>query len=112
VNVGEMQKKLSQWAEQDKNRTFADLHNLLYDMKWLHTAYQHVRRNAGRNTAGTDGMTIKRFEEHLEDNLLKLSQTLKARAFKPTPVRRVYIPKSDGKKRPLGIPMCVAYCIS
>ena len=104
MNVGEMQKKLSQWAEQDQERKFSDLHNLLYDRQWLQTAYQHVRRNAGSKTAGIDGVTMARFEENLEENLQHLSQTLKARTFKPTPVRRVYIPKSNGKKRPLGIP--------
>jgi hypothetical protein len=44
VDVGEMQTKLSRWAEQDKARCFEDLFNLLYDGNWLRTAQVHVRQ--------------------------------------------------------------------
>ena len=42
MNVGEMQRKLSQWAEQDKGRKFFDLYDLLYDKDWLRLAHDHV----------------------------------------------------------------------
>ena len=52
------------------------------------------------------------FNRDLAGNVETLRQLLKAKTFEPLPVRRVYIPKANGKKRPLGMPMCSAYCIS
>jgi RNA-directed DNA polymerase len=99
-----MQRELSLWAEQDKNHKFFDLYHLLYDMNWLRLAHDYVKQNAGSVTAGCDGITMTDFDENLEDNLEELARALKAGAFEPHPVRRVYIPKSNGKVRPLGIP--------
>src|SRR5215470_7541158 len=112
MNVGEMQRKLSLWAEQHKEHHFFDLYHLLYDKEWLRLAHDHVKQNAGSKTAGCDGITMKDFDEHLEDHLQQLAQALKAQAFEPYPVRRVYIPKANGKVRPLGIPMVPSYCTS
>jgi len=55
---------------------------------------------------------MSNFHGDLEGNLTRLREALKAQTFEPVPVRRVYIPKANGKKRPLGIPMGHAYCIS
>jgi len=104
MNVGEMQRKLSLWAEKDKNHKFFDLYHLLYDKDWLRLAHDHVARNAGSVTAGCDGINMEDFNENLEGNLKELAKELKAETFEPYPVRRVYIPKSNGKVRPLGIP--------
>src|ERR1044071_7403049 len=104
MNVGEMQRKLSLWAERNKEHKFFDLYHLLYDKEWLRLAHDHVSQNAGSITAGCDGLNMKDFDEDLENNLQQLAQDLKAQAFEPYPVRRVYIKKSSGKWRPLGIP--------
>jgi len=112
MNVGEMQRKLSLWAEQDKERKVLDLYHLLYDKDWLRLAHDHVAQNAGSVTAGCDGINRAAFDEHLTDNLEKLAQELKAETFEPYPVRRVHIPKANGKVRPLGIPMVPSYCTS
>jgi RNA-directed DNA polymerase len=104
VNIGEMQRKLSQWATQDKELRFFDLYHLLYDVDWLRLAHDHVARNAGSATAGCDGITMAAWDENLESNQAQLAQELKAETFEPYPVRRVYIPKAHGKTRPLGIP--------
>ena len=116
MNVSEMQRKLSRWAaerlEDTKAGLFAsrkdlrlhDLYHLLHDADWLRRAYEHVARNKGSRTAGCDGLTMAAFEQDLEGNLRRLSEDLKARTFRPHPVRRVYIPKANGKLRPLGIP--------
>ena len=65
-------------------------------------AYKTVRANHG--AAGVDGQTISDFEADLENNLYKLWNCLSSGSYFPPPVRRVDIPKSDGKMRPLGIP--------
>jgi RNA-directed DNA polymerase len=108
MKVSEMQRKLSFWAEQDKERKFYDLHSLLVNKDWLQTAHEHVRKNRGSVTAGTDGITMKDFEQDLENNLKILHEDLKAGTFEPFPVRRVILrqQKPDGriKERPLGIP--------
>jgi RNA-directed DNA polymerase len=108
VDVGEMQTKLSRWAEQDKARCFEDLFNLLYDGNWLRTAQGHVRQNAGSRTAGCDGVVMRYFEEKLAENLKRINEALKSGGFEPQPVRRTYIReiKTGGrvKRRPLGIP--------
>ena len=108
MDVGEMQTKLSRWAEEDKTRQFDDLFNLLYDEEWLRTAQAHVKRNAGSRTAGCDGVIMRHFEENLEGNLKRLGEDLKTGRFEPQPVRRTYIQeiKTGGriKMRPLGIP--------
>jgi len=62
-------------------------------------AYKKVRANQG--AAGVDGQTISDFEADLENNLYKLWNGLSSGSYFPPPVRRVDIPKSDGKTRPL-----------
>ena len=104
MNVGEMQRKLSQWAERDKNHQFFDLYHLLYDKDWLRLAHDHVKGNAGSKTAGCDGVKMSIFDEQLDENLAKLAEDIKTGSFTPQPVRRVYLRKPNGKLRLLGIP--------
>jgi group II intron reverse transcriptase/maturase len=104
MNVGEMQRKLSQWATQDKERQFYGLYDLLSDSDWLRRAHDYVTQNAGSVTAGCDGINIATFDANLEENLRKITGELESETFTPDPVRRVYIPKPNGKTRPLGIP--------
>ena len=65
-------------------------------------AYKKVRANQG--AAGVDGQSIADFEADLVNNLYKLWNRLSSGSYFPPPVRRVDIPKGDGKTRPLGIP--------
>ena len=65
-------------------------------------AYKQVRANQG--AAGVDGQSIADFEADLSNNLYKLWNRLSSGSYFPPPVRRVDIPKGDGKTRPLGIP--------
>lgn len=104
MNIGEMQRKLSLWAEKDKQHRFFDLYHLLYDKDWLRLAHDYVKQNAGSITAGCDGINMSIFDENLQENLLILAQELKSQTFQPHPVRRVYISKANGKTRSLGIP--------
>ncbi len=104
MDVGEMQMKLSQWATEDLAKRFTDLYSLLCNEVWLRVAHHSVNTNQGRETAGIDGETMSQFNGNLVGNLEELRAQLKAKTFEPQPVRRVYIPKANGKKRPLGIP--------
>ena len=65
-------------------------------------AYKRVKANRG--AAGVDGQSIDEFEENLSANLYKLWNRLASGSYFPPPVRRVEIPKGDGRTRPLGIP--------
>jgi RNA-directed DNA polymerase len=103
MNVGEMQRKLSQRAVREPDHRFGDLYSLLYNRQWLLAAWHHVRQNAGSRTAGSDGVDRKRFEEEFETHFETLRAALKAGTFEPVPVRRVTIPKPHGVRR-LGIP--------
>ncbi len=98
-----MQTKLHQWATNDSGRRFDDLYNLVYDPAFLVVAWNRVRGNKGARSAGVDGVTPRsiilagRFLAGLRDDL-------KARRFRPVPVREKAIPKVLGKVRRLGIP--------
>jgi RNA-directed DNA polymerase len=65
-------------------------------------AFKAVKKNRG--AAGIDKVTIQSFELNLNQNLLSLMKELKQGTYQPAPLKRVYIPKGDGKVRPLGIP--------
>jgi len=108
VDVGELQRKLSQRATIEPEHRFGDLYALLTHADWLEAAYHRVKHNTGAETPGVDGVTRTPFEGNLEGNLEALRQALKARAYRPLPVRRVTIEeqKADGrtKERRLGIP--------
>ncbi|MDO5120663.1 MAG: group II intron reverse transcriptase/maturase [Erysipelotrichaceae bacterium] len=62
------------------------------------------RKQPGKKAAGTDGETKAGYEENLEENIQKLVRRMKTFSYRPQAVRRVYIPKANGKMRPLGIP--------
>lgn len=68
----------------------------------LAVAWRKVASNGG--AAGVDRQSIERFAANSDEYLNELAQTVKERSYRPQPVRRVEIPKSDGKRRPLGIP--------
>lgn len=65
-------------------------------------AWRHVEENGG--AGGIDGETILNYKLHEEQNIMDLLQRMRNKTYKPSPVRRVYIPKKNGKLRPLGIP--------
>ena len=68
----------------------------------LMSAWQQVKDNKG--SGGIDGVTIDSFKANEEENISNLLAKLKDKMYKPTSVKRVYIPKKNGKMRPLGIP--------
>ncbi|UKD51064.1 group II intron reverse transcriptase/maturase [Amycolatopsis sp. FU40] len=104
--VLEIQAKLHRWAVDDPHRRFDDLYNLIAHPAFLLVAWFRVRSNKGARTAGADGMTAHAVRWWRQDHLLleQLRAELKAREFRPMPVRPVNIPKAKGKVRRLGIP--------
>ena len=64
-------------------------------------AFQRQRRAA---SAGVDGVTVDAYEQNLESNLQDLCDRLHSGRYRPQPVRRTFIPKADGSRRPLGVP--------
>ena len=84
-----------------KLKLFSVYGQILHE-KVLIEAWKHVKANKG--CAGIDKVTIRKFEEQLDENINELLQELRTKTYKPSPVRRVYIPKKNGKMRPLGIP--------
>lgn len=104
--VLEIQAKLHRWANDDQNRRFDDLFNLVADPAFLLVAWYRVRGNKGARTAGVDGKTVRSIEagQGVEGFLDKLRSQLRELTFRPVPVRERMIPKAGGKLRRLGIP--------
>ena len=89
-----------------RGRTFSQLYNLLRTKRLAEIALTNVLRNAGARTAGVDGITRKDLESEVSRAQLveEINRGLCSKTYRPRPVRRVYIPKDNGDKRPLGIP--------
>jgi RNA-directed DNA polymerase len=104
--VREIQAKLHRWAVDEPHRRFDDLYNLVHDPAFLLVAWDRVRGNKGARTAGVDGQTAYYVEavRGVEGFLEELRADVRARRFRPLPVRERMIPKANGKLRRLGIP--------
>jgi RNA-directed DNA polymerase len=103
VKVRRLQNRLWAAAKQSKGRAFHALYDRIYRDDILEEAWERVRANRG--AAGVDAMTIAAVEAYgVEHMLNELQGSLRAGNYHPAPVRRVEIPKPDGKFRPLGIP--------
>lgn len=86
---------------QQPDYKFERLYRLLFNEQIYYTAYQRIYAKEGNMTKGSDNTTI----DHMSiSRIEKLIASLKNEAYQPNPSRRVYIPKKNGKKRPLGIP--------
>jgi RNA-directed DNA polymerase len=91
---------LSQRARQEPHLVFTSLAHLL-NVEFLRECY----RSLGKEKAGgIDGRSWQEYGEQLEANLLDLVERLKAKRYRPLPAKRVYIPKNEHEKRPLGLP--------
>jgi RNA-directed DNA polymerase len=107
VAVRRMQAKLHLWAARDPGRRFGDLFNLVYDPAFLVVAWERVSANKGAGTPGIDKVTAADIEARagVAGLLGCIRDELKSGSFRPVEVRRVLIPKSNGKLRKLGIPV-------
>ena len=80
-----------------KGSKWFSLMDKVYAMKTLQAAWQQVANNKGSH--GVDGMSIERFAANQKQYLIELHEEQNNRSYQPLPVKRVYIPKSDGKQR-------------
>ena len=92
-----------------RGEKYTALMGMVWDPEELRESFG---RQDGRKAPGVDGVKKSDYAEGVEERLAELSARLKRMGYRPKPVRRVYIPKGDGKYRPLGMPTVYSYCTS
>jgi hypothetical protein len=92
--------RVRQAAGRNKDTRFTALFHYVYDRELLEWAYFQLKKEAA---PGVDGETWRHYGESLDERLHDLSQRLQRGAYRAKPVRRTYIPKADGRQRPLGV---------
>lgn len=100
-----MQRKLATWtAVKDDSYRVDRLLRIISHPEWLSHAADITLSSRGANTPGVDGITKRHLIGELSDYLKQIRKDLLTDTYQPSPARRVYIPKTNGKQRPLGIP--------
>ena len=93
--------RIREAVKRDKEVKLTSLYPHVYKVEHLEAAYYGLKKTAA---AGIDGETWQHYGKDLEENLKDLSNRLAREAYRAKPVRRAYVPKGDGRQRPLGIP--------
>ncbi len=104
TKMSQKQMTLAEMACQNPEHRFMNLYSLMHWEYWIRCAADAVLARPGSSTAGVDGKTRDQFKGNFYREIASLVEDLKRKTYEPRPVRRVYIPKPNGKQRPLGIP--------
>jgi RNA-directed DNA polymerase len=100
ANVSTKRQWIAELARRKPGTVLFSLHHVI-DLEWMQEAYALTRKDGA---TGIDGVTAAEYEANLGANLADLLERITSGRYKAPPVRRSYIPKSDGSQRPLGIP--------
>lgn len=107
--VRQLQNKLYLTAKKCDSRRFHALYDKVYRTDILFEAWKRVKANKG--SSGVDGISIEDIERMgIEKYLMSIKVELQDGTYRPSPVKRVMIPKPDESERPLGIPTVTSYC--
>ena len=91
------------YSKSQEGQKFYNLIDIMTSEENIRLAYRNIKRNTGSKTAGVDGLTIKDIQQLTDEEVVSRIQRM-FNFYKPQKVRRVFIPKPNGKQRPLGIP--------
>lgn len=105
VKLLENEQRVEPSPTRDEGKSDVEMWEQVWGKENLNTALKRVESNRG--APGTDGMTVKDLRSYLKEHWLEIREALESGAYKPTPVRRVEIPKPDGGVRLLGIPTVI-----
>ena len=106
-HVFTVQQRIAQVARERPQEVFTSLNHYL-DVEWLKAAYERVKPDSA---PGVDGQSWADYGKDLEKNLRSLLDRVKSGSYVAPPVKRVHIPKGDGKEtRPIGMPTVSSYC--
>ena len=100
TNLSTKRQRIAELARSKRGVALSTLHHVI-DLEWMKEAYRLTRKDSA---PGVDGVTAADYATSLEANLLDLLDRIKSGRYQAPPVRRVYIPKTDGSRRPLGLP--------
>ena len=100
TNLSTKRQRIAELARSKRGVALSTLHHVI-DLEWMKEAYRLTRKDGA---PGIDGVMAADYASNLEANLLDLLERIKSGRYQAPPVRRVYIPKADGSRRPLGLP--------
>jgi RNA-directed DNA polymerase len=100
TNLSTKRQRIAELARMERGVALSTLHHVV-DLEWMQEAYRLTRKDG---VPGIDGVTADDYATNLDANLLDLLDRIKSGCYQAPPVRRAYIPKTDGSRRPLGIP--------
>jgi retron-type reverse transcriptase len=106
TNLSTKRQWIAELARRKPGTALFSLHHVI-DLEWMQEAYELTRKDGA---TGIDGVTATDYEANLEANLMDLLDRIKSGRYQAPAVRRSYIPKADGSRRPLGIPTHPSNC--
>jgi RNA-directed DNA polymerase len=100
TNLSTKRQRIAELARSKRGVALSTLHHVI-DLEWMKEAYRLTRKDGA---PGVDGVTAAEYAQNLEANLSDLLERIMSGRYQAPPVRRAYIPKADGSRRPLGLP--------